>query len=75
MKDWERKMAEWEKSNSGKEPIKSEEVEEVKEEEVDDMYGAMSKRQLEAEIDFALDNEDFELVKKLSIIKQKKYPE
>ncbi len=67
MKDYEKQMAEWSKQRKNINRAKT-----VKKPEVSS-YEMMDKRQLEAEIDRALDARDYDLVSKLSDIKEKKF--
>lgn len=72
LEEYNKELAEWEKSG-GKEVAEVEEPIETESGEVD--YDTWSKKDFEKAIDAALDANDFDLLKKLSIEKQKKYPD
>lgn len=73
LEEYNKELAEWEKSGGKLKPRAEEPIETEAQAEVD--YSTWSKRDFETAINDAIDSGNFELLKILSIEKQKKYPD
>lgn len=67
--EYQRQLAEWENWEKSQKDT----PEEIEPQEVVDPYERMSKRELDSAIDRALDSQDYDLVSKLSEIKERKF--